>query len=161
MRRRKQSGLTLVELIVAFTIMLILTSMAVPLARAKVRAQRERALRYALDDMRLAIDKYKDYCDMGVFGPVKQGTNCWPETLESLVEGVKIGSSADDKKIKLLRRIPRDPFTTQTSGACAAIRTIPRRTVGADKTCSMCTARPTRRHPMERHIRSGERVVSK
>ncbi len=61
--------------------------------------------------MRLAIDKYKDYCDMGVFGPVKQGTNCWPETLESLVEGVKIGSSADDKKIKLLRRIPRDPFT--------------------------------------------------
>ena len=111
MRRRTQSGLTLVELIVAFTLMLILTSMAVPLARAKVRAQRERALRYALDDMRLAIDKYKDYCDQGVFGPVKQGTDCWPETLESLVEGIKIGSSADDKKVKLLRRIPRDPFS--------------------------------------------------
>jgi len=114
MRRRKQRGLTLIELIVAFTIMLILTSMAVPLARAKVRAMRERALRYSLDDMRLAIDKYKDYCDQGVFGPVKQGTNCWPETLESLVEGVKIGSSADGKKIKLLRRIPRDPFTNTT-----------------------------------------------
>jgi len=111
MRRRKQSGLTLVELIVAFTIMLILTSMAVPLARAKVRAQRERALRYALDDMRLAIDKYKDYCDAGFFGPHRQDTNCWPETLESLVEGVKFASSADDKKLKLLRRIPRDPFT--------------------------------------------------
>ena len=40
MSRRKQSGLTLVELIVAFTIMLILTSMAVPLARSKVRAER-------------------------------------------------------------------------------------------------------------------------
>jgi len=111
MRRRRQSGLTLVELIVAFTIMLILTSMAVPLARAKVRAQRERALRYALDDMRLAIDKYKDYCDLGFFGPHRQDTNCWPETLESLVEGVKFASSADDKKLKLLRRIPRDPFT--------------------------------------------------
>jgi general secretion pathway protein G len=111
MRRRKQSGLTLVELIVAFTIMLILTAMAVPLARAKVRAQRERALRYALDDMRLAIDKYKDYCDAGFLGPHRQDTNCWPETLESLVEGVKFGSSADDKKLKLLRRIPRDPFT--------------------------------------------------
>jgi general secretion pathway protein G len=111
MRRRKQSGLTLVELIVAFTIMLILTAMAVPLARAKVRAQRERALRYALDDMRLAIDKYKDYCDAGFFGPHRQDTNCWPETLESLVEGVKFASSADDKKLKLLRRIPRDPFT--------------------------------------------------
>jgi general secretion pathway protein G len=103
--------LTLVELIVAFTIMLILTAMAVPLARAKVRAQRERALRYALDDMRLAIDKYKDYCDAGFFGPHRQDTNCWPETLESLVEGVKFASSADDKKLKLLRRIPRDPFT--------------------------------------------------
>jgi general secretion pathway protein G len=113
-RRRRQSGLTLVELIVAFTIMLILTGMAVPLARAKVRIERERALRYALSDMRLAIDKYKDYCDMGVFGPVKQGTDCWPETLQMLVDGVKIGSSADDKKIKLLRRIPRDPFTGTT-----------------------------------------------
>ena len=114
MRRRRQSGLTLVELIVAFTIMLILTGMAVPLARAKVRIERERALRYALSDMRLAIDKYKDYCDMGVFGPVKQGTDCWPETLQMLVDGVKIGSSADDKKIKLLRRLPRDPFTNST-----------------------------------------------
>jgi general secretion pathway protein G len=114
MRRRRQSGLTLVELIVAFTIMLILTGLAVPLARAKVRVERERALRYALSDMRLAIDKYKDYCDMGVFGPVKQGTDCWPETLQMLVDGVKIGSSADDKKIKLLRRLPRDPFTNST-----------------------------------------------
>ena len=87
------------------------------LARAKVRAQRERALRYALDDMRLAIDKYKDYWDMGgMCGPVKQGSDCWPETLESLVEGVKIGSSADDKKIKLLRRIPRDPFNSTEWG---------------------------------------------
>jgi len=110
-RRRRQSGLTLVELIVAFTIMLILTSMAVPLARAKVRAQRERALRNALDDMRLAIDKYKDYCDTGVFGIPKQGTDCWPETLQQLVDGVKIGSSADDKKLRLLRHVPRDPFT--------------------------------------------------
>ena len=30
MRRRRQKGLTLIELIVAFTIMLILTGMAVP-----------------------------------------------------------------------------------------------------------------------------------
>ena len=50
------------ELIVAFTIMLILTTMAVPLARSKVRAERERDLRYDLREMRTAIDKYKDYC---------------------------------------------------------------------------------------------------
>jgi general secretion pathway protein G len=111
MRRRKQAGLTLVELIVAFTIMLILTSMAVPLARSKVRAERERDLHHALDEMRKAIDKYKDNCDQGFFGPIKVGTNCFPETLEILVEGQKLANSADGKKLKFLRRIPKDPFT--------------------------------------------------
>jgi len=111
MTRRKQSGLTLVELIVAFTIMLILTSMAVPLARSKVRAERERDLHHALDEMRKAIDKYKDNCDQGYFGPVKVGTNCFPESLDILVEGVKLANSPDGKKLKFLRRIPIDPFT--------------------------------------------------
>src|SRR4051794_22645392 len=59
-RRRNQRGLTLVELIVAFTIMLILTTMAVPMARSRVRRERERDLRYALREIRNAIDKYKD-----------------------------------------------------------------------------------------------------
>src|SRR5437763_1032928 len=39
-RRRGERGLTLIELIVAFTILLILTTMAVPLARSKVRIER-------------------------------------------------------------------------------------------------------------------------
>ena len=43
-RRRTQSGLTLVELIVAFSILLILTTMAVPLARYQMRREREKAL---------------------------------------------------------------------------------------------------------------------
>jgi len=112
-RRKNQAGLTLVELIVAFTILLILSSMAVPLARARVRVERERALRYALDDMRAAIDKYKDYCDAAYFGMVKQGTNCYPESLDILVEGQKL-NGPDGKKIRFLRRIPRDPFTGTT-----------------------------------------------
>jgi general secretion pathway protein G len=109
--RRNQRGLTLVELIVAFTIMLILTSMAVPLARSKVRAERERELRFALREMRGAIDKYKDYCDQGFFGPPKAGSNCYPESLEVLTEGVKLAQSPDGKKLRLLRRVPHDPFT--------------------------------------------------
>lgn len=98
------------ELIVAFTIMLILTSMAVPLARSKVRAQRQRELRHALDDMRRAIDKYKDFADAGQFGPLKQGTNGYPESLDQLVEGVKL-TGPKDQKMRFLRRIPIDPFT--------------------------------------------------
>jgi general secretion pathway protein G len=110
MRRRYQRGLTLVELIVAFTIMLILTMMAVPMARSKVRAMRERELRNDLREMRAAIDKYKDYADLGYLGPQKLGTNNWPETLEVLVEGVKL-PGPDGKKMRFLRRIPVDPFT--------------------------------------------------
>ena len=44
----------------AFTIMSLLTAMAVPLARYKVRRDQERELTYALREIRKAIDKYKD-----------------------------------------------------------------------------------------------------
>jgi len=111
MRRRNQKGMTLIELIVAFTVMLILATMAVPLARARVRVERERELRRAVTEMRNAIDKYKDLCDMGTFGPMKQGSYCYPESLEQLVEGVKVANSPNGDKIRFLRRIPRDPFT--------------------------------------------------
>jgi general secretion pathway protein G len=110
MRRGKQKGLTLIELIVAFTIMLILTAMAVPMARNKVRSEHERELRYAQREVRLAIDKFKDNCDMGYLGPQKLGANCYPETLEQLVAGVKL-PGPEGKKMRFLRRIPRDPFT--------------------------------------------------
>lgn len=95
----------------AFTVMLILATMAVPLARSKVRAERERELRRSLVEMRNAIDKYKDNCDAGYFGPIKVGTNCFPESLEILVQGQKIANSPDGKVLRFLRRIPRDPFT--------------------------------------------------
>jgi general secretion pathway protein G len=110
MRRRNQRGLTLVELIVSFTIMLVLTQMAVPLARTKVNQMRRRELSSALREMRGAIDKYKDYADLGYLGPQKQGSNNWPETLDVLVEGVKL-PGPDGKKMRFLRRIPVDPFT--------------------------------------------------
>jgi len=102
--------MTLIELIVACTIMMILTGMAVPIARGKVRREKERELRRSLDEIRKAIDKYKDSADKGEFGPLKVGTEGYPETLEILVEGVKIANQVD-KKVKFLRRIPLDPMT--------------------------------------------------
>ena len=118
MQRNGQRGLTLVELVVAFTIMLILSSMAVPLARSKVRTLRERELRYDLDDMRHAIDKYKDMCDAGnITG--KMDEYCYPPTLDVLVDGVKMnnvitGLGQGSGKVRFLRRIPKDPFTGDT-----------------------------------------------
>jgi general secretion pathway protein G len=112
-RRRNQRGLTLVELIVAFTIMSLLTTMAVPLARYKVRREKEKELRYALREIHTAIDKYKDMADAGKLGTLKIGTEGYPETLEMLVEGVKAAGEVD-KKVRFLRKIPRDPFTNST-----------------------------------------------
>jgi len=127
MRRRNQQGLTLVELIVAFTILLVLTSMAVPLARNKVRSQRERDLRRALDEMRHAIDKYKDYADQGLLGPQKVDGFGYPESLEQLVEGVKLAGQVD-KKIRFLRRIPKDPMTNSTEWGKRSMQDDPKST---------------------------------
>jgi general secretion pathway protein G len=107
-------GLTLIELIVAFTIMLLLTTMAVPMARSRVRRQKERDLRVALEGIHKAIDKYKDYCDAGKLGIQKADNQCYPDSLEVLVEGVKGSGANADTKIKFLRRIPVDPMTNST-----------------------------------------------
>ena len=112
-RRRSQAGLTLIELIVSFTILATLTAMAVPLARYKVRRDRERDLTYALREIRGAIDKYKDLADQGKLGQQKIDSENYPESLEVLVEGVKVSGSTD-KKIRFLRRVPKDPFTDST-----------------------------------------------
>jgi general secretion pathway protein G len=109
-RRRSRSGMTLIELIVACAIMMILTSMAIPLARGRVRREKERNLRVALEEIRHAIDQYKDHADKNELGPVKVDTNGYPESLEILVSGVKLAGQVD-KKVKFLRRIPIDPMT--------------------------------------------------
>ncbi len=114
-RRKRQSGLTLVELIVAFTILLILTTMAVPMARYQIRRAREKELLYDLRDMRSAINRYKDMCDQQKVDAGSPDAFCYPPTLEILVEGVKqtntISGNGQTGKIKFLRRIPKDPMT--------------------------------------------------
>jgi len=117
-RRRTQAGLTLIELIVAFTILLILTSMAVPTARFQVRRQREKELRQDLHEMRAAIDKYKDLCDLGKLQSTNADAYCYPLTLESLVNGVPLtntlSGNGQSGKMRFLRRLPKDPMTGDT-----------------------------------------------
>ena len=117
--------MTLVELIVSFTILLILSTMAVPLARYKVQREKERDLQRALDDIHKAIDKFKDDMDAGKIGPPKIDSDNYPETLEQLVEGVK-ATGAVDKKIRYLRRIPKDPMTNSKDWGLRSTRDDPK-----------------------------------
>jgi general secretion pathway protein G len=124
-RFRFRRGMTLIELIVAFSILLLLTSMAVPLARYRVRRQKEADLRIALKEIHNAIDKFKDASDQNLLGPVKVDTDGYPESLDQLVKGVEIANSADGKRIRFLRRIPLDPFTGKREWGIRSTRDDP------------------------------------
>jgi general secretion pathway protein G len=100
-------GFTLLELIVAATILSILTMMALPLARVTIQREREKQLRTALWEMRDAIDRYKDATDRQMF-QIKLDSGGYPPDLETLVKGVE---AQGGKKIRFLRSIPIDPMT--------------------------------------------------
>jgi len=99
-------GFTLIELIVATAILLILTTLALPLARVTIKREREHELRRDLWEMRDAIDRYKDAADRGAF-QTKAGSNGYPPDLDTLVKGIDVSG----KKVRFLRRIPVDPMT--------------------------------------------------
>lgn len=99
-------GFTLVELIVATAILIILTGMAVPMARVTIKREKEHELRQDLWEMRDAIDRYKDAADRGAF-QIKVDSQGYPPDLDTLVKGVDVNG----KKLRFLRRIPIDPMT--------------------------------------------------
>jgi general secretion pathway protein G len=124
--KSRRAGMTLVELIVAFTILMLLSTMAVPVARSRVRKIKERELREALHEIHAAIDKYKDYADTNKLGPQKVDGFGYPESLEALVDGVKGAGQGADTKIKFLRRIPRDPMTNSTDWGLRSMQDDPK-----------------------------------
>ena len=103
---RRQRGFTLIELIIATTIMAILVGAALPLAKNEVKRENESQLRQDLWMIRDAIDRYKDAADKGAF-TIKLGSEGYPPDLDTLVTGVDIAG----KKLKFIRRIPIDPMT--------------------------------------------------
>jgi general secretion pathway protein G len=115
-----EAGFTLLELIIATTILMILTSMALPLARLTIKRERERELRFDLWQMRDAIDRYKDAADRGGF-QTKVDSQNYPPDLDTLVKGVDV----QGKKVRFLRKIPVDPMTGNTEWGLRSMQDDP------------------------------------
>ena len=110
-RNRATAGLTYVELLVAMTVLAVLASVALPLARWDQKRRDEVRLRTMLGVMRSAIDKYKEYSDKGMIVPSDVEQLGYPLDLEELVDGVDLGDPDDPEKVRFLARIPVDPMT--------------------------------------------------
>ncbi len=114
-------GFTLLELIVAATILSILTLMALPLAQVTIKREKEKQLRRALWEMRDAIDNYKMAGERGAF-QIKVDSGGYPPDLETLVKGVEAQAG---KKIRFLRSIPIDPMTKTTEWGLRSMQDDP------------------------------------
>jgi general secretion pathway protein G len=87
----RQSGMTLLELIIACAILLVLASAAMPVARYTVKRQKEAELHRELREIRDAIDRYKDAADRNLIR-VEVGSEGYPPDLDTLVKGVDLTS---------------------------------------------------------------------
>jgi general secretion pathway protein G len=113
---KNAAGYTFVELLVVTTILLILASAVMPLARVTSQRQREAELRRNLREMRTAIDRFKDAVDQGQIATsdLEPGSEGYPPDLQVLVDGIAAANDASGRKLKFLRRIPIDPMTNGT-----------------------------------------------
>jgi len=149
--RAVAAGMTLIELIVACAIMLVLATTAVPMARVIVVRRKEEDLRYALRQIRQAIDRYKDAADKNQI-QVQPGTEGYPPDLATLVTGVALAggqgvggqvvggqiaggqvagssifgaqssSGSQKQKVHFLSRIPVDPMTGSTDWGLRSVQ---------------------------------------
>ena len=145
--RSASAGMTLLELMVACSILIILATVAMPLERNAVKRHKEAELRYDLRQMRDAIDRYKDAADKNLF-QVQAGTEGYPPDLDTLKTGVDLtggagstggvslfpstsagtsgsGSSQQPRKIHFLRDIPKDPMTGNSDWVLRSVQDDP------------------------------------
>jgi general secretion pathway protein G len=140
----KESGVTLLELLVTLTIVMVLASVAMPLSRLSAKRAHEVELRQHLRIMRAAIDTFK--LEWNRDGDVLLGAAClknkltckdvtsvygYPKSLDKLL-GIKLTSQeavVRDTTIKrYLRNLPLDPLTGKADWVFRCYKDAPKAT---------------------------------
>src|SRR5437773_9932813 len=100
---RSESGMTLLELIIACAILMGLSSAALPIAKYTIIRQKEAELRRDLREMKDAIDRYKDAADRNQIR-VEIASEGYLPSLETLVKPVQLAGGSD-RKVLCLRKV--------------------------------------------------------
>ena len=140
----KESGVTLLELMITLTIVMILASIAMPLSRLSATRTHEIELRQQLRIMRAAIDTFKlEWNRDGdvLLGPacVKNKLTCkdvtsvygYPKSLDKLLGVQLTGQEATVKGTttrRYLRSLPLDPMTGKADWVFRCYKDAPKAT---------------------------------
>ena len=124
-----EAGMTLLELIIATSILLILATAALPTVKVLMIRPKEAELRRELREMRDAIDHYKDVADRNLIR-VEVGSEGYPPDFDALVKGVEYGGGTG-QKLRFLRRIPVDPMTGKAEWNTQSVQDDPDSTSGS------------------------------
>lgn len=119
-QRARWRGFTLVELMAVLVIVGVLAVAAQPLNELLLRRAQETQLRTALRDLRNAIDEHRRLVEAGQLARGRDGSP-YPASLAALADGLPLldgqGKPAGERRIYLLRRVPRDPFADRALAA--------------------------------------------
>lgn len=109
---RQGLGFTLIEMMVTLAILSVLAMLVVPVAQLGAQRAKETELRSALREIRSAIDAYKQASDEGRI-PRDAMASGYPASLQVLIDGIEDKKHPKRQKVRFLRRLPRDPFSSE------------------------------------------------